>query len=235
VSTSPKGWSSFLKVVLVITIIAFLYGLLNVSLAVSQYLKTQAYAREKMQQYEDDAEAYHESEQPGSKLERLQRLEEIARTQMQGDLGRHALTYMMDFLQVHRYLVIPAVLGAVLWMVWQYLFMRNLAAAEPGEGQYRPDAVFWWLVPLANLVVPYRVMRQLLADSGANYHYSPGVLRLWSLAVVLAPVLVGAYFVLEKRLDIWVRQWVYIALGVGDILVVFAAWAGIVLVTRAHK
>jgi hypothetical protein len=235
VSTSPKGWSSFLKVVLVITIIAFLYGLLNVSVAVPKYLKMQASTRENMQQHEDAVEAYHESEQPSSKLERLQRWEEISRMQMRGDLGRHALTYMVNYLQVHRYLVIPAVLSAVLWMVWQYLFMRNLAAPEPGEGQYRPGAVFWWLVPLANLVVPYRVMRQLLADSGANYHYSPGVLRLWSLAVVLAPVLVGAYFVLEKRLDVWVRQWVYIGLGVGDILVVFAAWAGIVLMTRAQK
>ena len=51
---------------------------------------------------------------------------------------------------------------AVLWCVWQFRAQSNLHAMGVGSLRFTPGwAVGWWFIPLANIVMPYRAMREL--------------------------------------------------------------------------
>jgi Domain of unknown function (DUF4328) len=58
--------------------------------------------------------------------------------------------------------VIALVVTAVAWWVWQYRGQANLYAAARRGLLHRPwGAVGWWLVPIANLWMPFQTVREL--------------------------------------------------------------------------
>jgi hypothetical protein len=64
-------------------------------------------------------------------------------------------------------LVIPTV---VVWLIWQHRAHANLSAVGVTELEYSPGwAVGWWLIPIANLLKPFQVNRELWkASSGVH-------------------------------------------------------------------
>ncbi|MGQ0849784.1 MAG: DUF4328 domain-containing protein [Actinomycetota bacterium] len=57
------------------------------------------------------------------------------------------------------------ILTGVVWMVWQYQAHANLAAMGPVR--FRPAAVWWFVVPVATLFMPYLAVAEL-AKSGED-------------------------------------------------------------------
>ena len=54
------------------------------------------------------------------------------------------------------------VVTAIAWWVWQYRAQANLRAMGRASLEHRPwAAVGWWLVPIASLWMPFKVMREL--------------------------------------------------------------------------
>ncbi len=57
---------------------------------------------------------------------------------------------------------------AITWLVWQHRAQANLYARRVPGLRYTPGwSVGWWFIPLANVVVPYLSMRELLRHAGA--------------------------------------------------------------------
>ena len=51
---------------------------------------------------------------------------------------------------------------AIAWLIWQHRAQRNLRALGATDLRFSPGwAVGWWLIPLANVVMPYLTMREL--------------------------------------------------------------------------
>lgn len=64
--------------------------------------------------------------------------------------------------------VVSFAISAVLWFVWLVRCNRNLRAFGFEHLQFSPaGAVLWWFVPLANLLRPFQVMRELWQGSRA--------------------------------------------------------------------
>lgn len=77
-------------------------------------------------------------------------------------------------------LVVYAV-SMVSWMVWQNRAATNLIAMGREGLQYTPAAhVYWWFVPFANLVAPFRTLRELhLASDASDPHWQAGAEPPW--------------------------------------------------------
>jgi hypothetical protein len=78
------------------------------------------------------------------------------------------------------------VLTAVMFLFWIHAATRSARSLSETELRYSPRAaVVWWFVPIASLVVPYRVMANLWKVSHAttverrNATSSSAVLRWW--------------------------------------------------------
>lgn len=63
----------------------------------------------------------------------------------------------------------------VAYLIWLHRAYRNLPALGARDLQYTPrSAVLWWFCPLANLVVPFRVVRETWQASDAASYQAPG-------------------------------------------------------------
>jgi hypothetical protein len=61
------------------------------------------------------------------------------------------------------------VVVGIVWLMWQYRGQANLEAMGEKGLRFTPRfAVVWWLVPLANLVMPYRVTVELWERLGPD-------------------------------------------------------------------
>jgi hypothetical protein len=71
--------------------------------------------------------------------------------------------------------VVMLLLTGVIWLVWQHRSQTNLHAARLRELTFSPGwTVGWWLIPLANFVMPFQTMREL-------WKASTGDERWWQL------------------------------------------------------
>ena len=69
-------------------------------------------------------------------------------------------------------LVLLLVTG-VLWLVWQHRSQANLHAVRLRELRFSPGwAVGWWLIPFANLVMPFQTTRELWKASTGDERWS---------------------------------------------------------------
>jgi hypothetical protein len=58
---------------------------------------------------------------------------------------------------------------AIAWLLWQYRAHANLRALGVANLSYSPGwAVGWWLIPFANIVMPYLTVRELWKASNPN-------------------------------------------------------------------
>lgn len=99
----------------------------------------------------------------------------------------------------------------VVWLVWQYHATANLWSRGVADLRFTPGwAVGWWFVPFANLVMPYRAMRELDRRStrSGQPRSNGSLLRWWWVAwlaqSLLPPIAIAA--ALWPRLDTWVRS-----------------------------
>jgi hypothetical protein len=93
-------------------------------------------------------------------------------------------------------------LSIPVWMVWHYKAANNLAALGRAGMQFSPASQIWWyFVPFANLVQPYRAMQELYrasvlsgaADGDPDLDVGGGV-QSWQLTVA-PPVLLGWWLI----------------------------------------
>lgn len=75
---------------------------------------------------------------------------------------------------------------AVAWMIWQHQAHSNLSALT--ETRYSPAVIWFYLVPLLGLVIPYRGIAEL-ARAGSD---RPAIRRTWWGSFLLANALGGA-------------------------------------------
>jgi hypothetical protein len=58
--------------------------------------------------------------------------------------------------------VVVLIVSGIVWLVWQHRSQANLHATRRPELSYTPAwAVGWWLIPFANLVMPFQTVREL--------------------------------------------------------------------------
>jgi hypothetical protein len=71
---------------------------------------------------------------------------------------------------------------AVVWLVWEYLAYRNLESLGTFGTDTSPrGSVGWWFVPFANLVKPFRGVRDLWKGSDPNRFEDWNVIPTWDL------------------------------------------------------
>lgn len=106
------------------------------------------------------------------------------RAQAGDDVGLLNQATMLDSLSVAPFLGALLVTG-VLVMIWLYRARRNLDAMPvPAPGLRAGWAVGGWFVPLANLVVPARVMASVVRCSLPGARRMPALVWLWWITYV---------------------------------------------------
>jgi hypothetical protein len=69
-------------------------------------------------------------------------------------------------------------LTGIAWMVWQHRAHANRVAMS--DDALKPSVVWWWLVPIASVVMPFLAIRDL-----ARGHDRPGLRRWWWASYLL--------------------------------------------------
>jgi hypothetical protein len=77
--------------------------------------------------------------------------------------------------------------AGVAWLMWQHRSQSNLRGLGVADLRFTPGwAVGWWLIPFANIVMPYQTMRELTKASDPNAgavdwkaRPTPSILPLW--------------------------------------------------------
>lgn len=74
---------------------------------------------------------------------------------------------------------VALVVAVVAFARWEHRIARNAVRLDE-TCSYTPGwAVGWWFIPLANLVVPYRVLRELWRASGRDRSTGPAYMGAW--------------------------------------------------------
>jgi type IV secretory pathway VirB3-like protein len=88
--------------------------------------------------------------------------------------------------------VLVYLITVVLFLVWLHRAHKNLPALRAEYLQYSPGwAVGWWFIPFANLVMPFKVVREVWAESSPDISEEPSFL---SESLHRAPVYVGFWW-----------------------------------------
>ncbi len=67
----------------------------------------------------------------------------------------------------------------VLFLIWEYRAFNNLSALKARNLEFSPGwAVGWWFIPLANLVKPFQVIRELWNESDSDFDEETGFLNV---------------------------------------------------------
>jgi hypothetical protein len=94
----------------------------------------------------------------------------------------------------------------IMWLIWQRRAHSNLIAMQ--HVRFRPSVVWWWVVPVASLFMPYLAISEL-AESGSD---RPWLRRTWwgfflasntaSIFLLRVPEQLGAGVVMSEMLSI---------------------------------
>jgi hypothetical protein len=97
------------------------------------------------------------------------------------------------------------ILTGIAWMIWQYRAHAN--RSEIADDALKPATVWWWLVPVASLFMPYAAIRDLAKGDGD----SPRLRRWWWTAYLSFGVMSGLATILPIYLaqGDW-QEWVSI-------------------------
>lgn len=122
----------------------------------------------------------------------------------------------------------------VLWVVWQSRSQRVLVTLGIRGLRFTPGwAAGWWLIPVANLVMPYRTVAELLHHSTGEAEPPPWFAAWWG-SFLGSAVLMGIGSVLAtSTVDTTVEQGMY-AMAVGAASHVVSGFLGLRLIRRIH-
>lgn len=102
-------------------------------------------------------------------------------------------------------LFVANVVGGFLALKWIYRVSRNAHALAAGLTVRPPWAVGWFFIPLANLLMPFRGLRQAWQASVSPEAWRtvavPGLLRLWWAIWLVTTMLENVSWRLELRAD----------------------------------
>jgi hypothetical protein len=139
------------------------------------------------------------------------------------------------FLGVAALDLLPLAATALAWSMWQHRAQANLRALGAADLRYSPGwAVGWWYIPFANIVMPFKVMRELWQASepraGAiDWKATPSTSLLgwwWATWLGARYVLPGLSLQLGSGIDdLVVRTWLLIGTHVLTIV------AGVLAIT----
>jgi hypothetical protein len=92
---------------------------------------------------------------------------------------------------------------AVAYLIWLYRAVARVRMLGPGVPVASPwMAVIWWFVPFAWFVMPYRVIRDLLARSAPDDHTFGGrLVALWWTAWLVSLVLYAITLVVTDMIN----------------------------------
>ena len=136
-------------------------------------------------------------------------------------------------------LIASQLIAALLGYFWLYRSRANLDALNVTGLNYSPGwCVGWWFIPVANLVMPYRVFSEI--DRGSRWrdkwveHGTPGLVTTWWLAYLFYGLLLrGSQALAKDNKDLML-----IAIGmeiVARVLAIIAALSFARLVLRVHE
>ncbi len=148
-----------------------------------------------------------------------------------------ALVYQI----VNSLYVLPFLMASIVFMIWIYRASRNLEPLGCRNQKYSPGwAVGWFFIPLANLVMPFLVTREIW--KGSDPRYPDGVSWLqaplsavvpawWTLNVI--GLLLGGPALLaftdDSATGLLAESWIYL---IGNVVEIGAAVLFILLVRR---
>jgi hypothetical protein len=135
--------------------------------------------------------------------------------------------------------------GAILWLVWQFRGHKNLRALGARHLRFSPGwAVGWWFVPLANYAMPFLTMQELYKasdpDAGPD-DWSSGktgaLIGFWWASLLAQTLLLFAGSSTEGTTDVTLTELAagqrYVILGYAAMIV--AAGLAIALVIRIDQ
>ncbi len=104
--------------------------------------------------------------------------------------------------------VAALVVTGVVWMMWQHRAQRILGMLQDGATRFTPGAAAgWWLVPIANLFMPYRTMSELYRGSASPSSRSARsggpmlLLTLWFATFIATSILGRVVMTLDDSVD----------------------------------
>lgn len=120
----------------------------------------------------------------------------------------------------------------ILWLLWQRHAQSNLVALGMRDLRFTPGwALGWWLIPLANLVMPYRTVKELLTRSAGASEIPPWFAAWWG-CFVGSTLLITYGTTLASATDPSVVDQGYQAMAVGGAVHVVAGLLALRLVRR---
>jgi hypothetical protein len=111
----------------------------------------------------------------------------------------------------------------IVWLIWQHRAHANLRALGVGELKYTPGwAVAWWLIPFANVVMPFLTMRELWKASDPEAgsidwvaRRTTALLGFWWAGRLVTHLFIQIGFAFDENLrsigDLRVEAWFFIA------------------------
>jgi hypothetical protein len=131
--------------------------------------------------------------------------------------------------------VVALLITGVAWLMWQHRAQRILGMLQDGATRFTPGtAVGWWLVPIANLFMPYRTMSELYRGSASPSSRSARsrgpmvLLALWFVTFIATAILGRVVRTMDDSVDeLVVRSRLLLAT---DLCYLFAAAMAIGLV-----
>lgn len=127
-------------------------------------------------------------------------------------------------------------LVVITFLVWVYRASKNLAALGFAPWFSHRWAVGWWFVPIANLFMPYQVMKELwrcsnpkVLDEGQRPRWLPIWWAGWLISLLTSNVTASLYLGSESADDLITAGWVSI---VSDVFTMVALVLVLVLIQQ---
>jgi hypothetical protein len=82
--------------------------------------------------------------------------------------------------------LVSAFVFVVLFMIWIYRLNKNLHALSDMSMKYTPGwSVGWFFIPLANFILPYKVVKEIWHVSHKDFSVSRAIVRWWWVLYLL--------------------------------------------------
>lgn len=134
--------------------------------------------------------------------------------------------------------LIVYVVTAIVFLVWLRRSVSNARALGVVTGDYTPNwAVFAWMVPIANLVAPYRLIRDLHNDLAAPASDRPGIrlIRAWWTAWLVGDIIGVVDFAILGSAPTLGAPMVHVGTALGQIALFAAAILAAGVVRRVER